>query len=598
MHRVCGGRASFRLTYSAAALLAICFKPAILSAQPAGQSIELASGAPSGSGDLITDFRSSPNSRFVIFRRGNSGGTWGDLYSVPRAGGTPTRLSGGPDPDQENLAFFRLTVPNSSQVIFLSDQLSFSGQQELFSVSIQGPATGAVRLAGASTSSYMSTADSARILYRLNTGTRQLLYSVPAVGPQIGIPLHPNPPSGGQVDIDFQITPDTARVIYTGDLETDGVRELFSSPVAGPADQAVKLNSTLIENGVVEFFKVSPDGSRVVYKADQDMDEVDELYSVPIDGSAPAQKLSGELTAGGDIDFGIAFWISPDSTRVIYRADQEVDGYFEIYSVPMDGSQAPVKISGGLFSRGISPLFTPNGDTVVFTAAMSPSLSDHDLYATPTDGADPPTRLNEPLFVAGSTVSEMKLSAQADRVLYIAQQDSNSADLHSVPIVGPASAGVRLNGELVEGGVIEEFLVAANDQRVVYLAQQDSTQFEVYSAPLDGLTPAVRISPEPDAPDGRAEGILLADSGRIAVFTMRDNNARRDLYKALTDGSSPAERVHGPVVAGGEVEPPQLMPDDQTLVYLSDDLNVNIHSLFLHLLVQSTIFSNGFETED
>ena len=56
-------------------------------------------------------------------------------------------------------------------------------------------------------------------------------------------------------------------------------------------------------------------------------------------------KLSGPMTAGGDA-YQARF--SPDGTTVVYMADQDTDEIFELYSVPIDGSTMPIKISGAM----------------------------------------------------------------------------------------------------------------------------------------------------------------------------------------------------------------------------------------------------------
>jgi len=45
-------------------------------------------------------------------------------------------------------------------------------------------------------------------------------------------------------------------------------------------------------------------------------------------------KINGEMIALGDIDANY-FQISPDGKYVVYRADQDTDGVFEIYSCPL-----------------------------------------------------------------------------------------------------------------------------------------------------------------------------------------------------------------------------------------------------------------------
>jgi Tol biopolymer transport system component len=89
----------------------------------------------------------------------------------------------------------------------------------------------------------------------------------------------------------------------------------------------VKLNDPLALGGHVGDFQISPDNSWVVYNADQDTDEVFELYSVPLTGGSPV-KLNGPLVSGGNIE---SFRVSPGSSRVVYRADQDMDEVFELY---------------------------------------------------------------------------------------------------------------------------------------------------------------------------------------------------------------------------------------------------------------------------
>ena len=84
----------------------------------------------------------------------------------------------------------------------------------------------------------------------------------------------------------------------------------------------IKLNGPLVSGGDVDEFRVSPDSSRVVYRADQDTDNVDELYSVPLAGGSPV-KLNGPLVSGGYVWY---FQVSPDSSRVVYHASQDTNG--------------------------------------------------------------------------------------------------------------------------------------------------------------------------------------------------------------------------------------------------------------------------------
>ena len=77
-----------------------------------------------------------------------------------------------------------------------------------------------------------------------------------------------------------------------------------------------QLDGPMVDKNIREI-KISPDGSRVVYLADEDTEGVNEIYSVPIGGGA-ATRLNGPLVAGGRVS---SFVISPDSNTVVYSAE-------------------------------------------------------------------------------------------------------------------------------------------------------------------------------------------------------------------------------------------------------------------------------------
>src|SRR5688572_20682624 len=152
-------------------------------------------------------------------------------------------------------------------------------------------------------------------------------------------------PAGGADVQELRASPDGTLVVYRADEETYGVFELFVAPVDASAPR-VKLSGAMVANGDVApgAFVFSPDGAWIVYVADQVMDGIDELFAVPSDGSAAAVKLSGTLVAGGDVVPGTtprAFAVSADSLRVVYVADATVDGHLDLWSAPIDGSSAP-----------------------------------------------------------------------------------------------------------------------------------------------------------------------------------------------------------------------------------------------------------------
>ena len=143
----------------------------------------------------------------------------------------------------------------------------------------------------------------------------------PSLADLINIKLNgPLIPVGAYV-FDFEVSPDGGRVVYKAYQDSESREDLYSVSVSGGIP--VKLNGPPSSGGSVLDFKISPDSSRVVYHADQDTDQVYELYSVPIDGGTVI-KLNDTLVSGGDVDWD-DIQISADSSRVIYRADTGAD---------------------------------------------------------------------------------------------------------------------------------------------------------------------------------------------------------------------------------------------------------------------------------
>ena len=125
----------------------------------------------------------------------------------------------------------------------------------------------------------------------------------------------------------FAISPDSRTVVYLADQDTDGVFELLTCIEGGVS---TKLNGALVSGGDVVGFKIAATSQRVVYWADQQVDERRELWSVPIGGGA-STKLNGALAAGG---FVFGFALDPNGQRVVYLANQQAYLKYELYTLP------------------------------------------------------------------------------------------------------------------------------------------------------------------------------------------------------------------------------------------------------------------------
>jgi dipeptidyl aminopeptidase/acylaminoacyl peptidase len=427
-------------------------------------------------GGTVRSFSLSSNGNQVVFTALKEGLSSFELYSVPTGGGPTTKLNGPLLPSQDVFDF--LISPDQD-----TDTIS-----ELFSVSILGgPNTKLNGLMAGDVAQldYKISPDSSRVVYRADQDTLGIfeLYSVPLAG---GGVTKLNPPLVLEGDIapdfpgvNFLISPDGSRVVYRADQETDGVIELYNVPIIGGA--GVKLNTPNIGN--VANFLITPDGNFIVYLVGNPFGN---LFSVPIMGGASTQ-INGAGGGAGPVQ------ISPDSSRVIYNADTNANSTFELYSVSLSGGPV-VKLGSPSIPH---PFFvvsqiSPDSSRVVFHTDQTIG-NVFELYSIPIAGG-PTTKLNGPLFPNGDVGTVFDISPDGNRVIYTAHQDTNAIELYSVSILGGTTT--KLNGPLVSGGNVSSLspisLVHPSGGPIIYEADQDTNDVrELYIT----LNPPIITSP-------------------------------------------------------------------------------------------------------
>lgn len=353
------------------------------------------------------------------------------------------------------------------------------------------------------------------------------------------------PVSIGDV-VNFEITPDSSTVVFTGDFETDGVFELFSAPIDGSAP-SVKLNDPLPYNRDVARFSVSPNGARVVYLLSSYA-----IYSVAPNRSAPPVQLNGPLQTGRSV---FDYAISPDGQTVVYRADQDTKGVTELYAVPVDGGAAPVKLNAPLSAGGIDTFLTlpitPDSLFVVYKARQENTVP-ADLYSVPILGTAPPVKLNGPI-VPGGSIRHFRISPTGDHVVYKGDLETEGVcELFCAPVDGSASA-VKLNGPRVVEDVVYSgrwttglYEITPNGQHVAYWSGDDTdSPLNLFSVATDGITAAVKLNPPntvgAETFQHREYPLAITPDARRVVFLAREEAGEtQNIYSVPVDGSLPA----------------------------------------------------------
>jgi Tol biopolymer transport system component len=157
-------------------------------------------------------------------------------------------------------------------------------------------------------------------------------------------------------------------VLYFVVAAATGQIEIWSaSPLGGDAD---RIHPVLAADRSITSFAVSPDGGRVVFVADLAQNDVFELWSVPAAGGEPV-RLNGTLTSAGDVAVDPRPVFTPDGSRVIYLADQLQDGRAELFSVPAAGGTA-LRVNRTLASPGQWQVlgFAPTADSTRVTYVL------------------------------------------------------------------------------------------------------------------------------------------------------------------------------------------------------------------------------------
>jgi len=256
---------------------------------------------------------------------------------------------------------------------------------------------------------------------------------------------------GGDVS-DFAWSGDGERIAFRGDLLQDGVFELFAADARGLA--RIRISGpmpviALIVVGDVYAFAWSPDGTRLAYTADQDVDEVVDLYVT--DSLTPS---SWTMVSGAHPPTGkVMEWTwSPASDRLLMRADFDVDDHARVYTVPADGGPR-VDVSGALGANGhvYQAHWSLDGSHVLFGADLA-GTNTFDLFSAPAAGG-PRTNLSN-LEFPGFVTYEVH-PALDGRVAFVSNLDVwHTDELFSVERDG--SDLVKVSGPLPAGGAVLE----------------------------------------------------------------------------------------------------------------------------------------------
>ncbi|MBN4069023.1 hypothetical protein JYT12_00095 [Beggiatoa alba] len=286
------------------------------------------------------------------------------------------------------------------------------------------------------------------------------LYRVELATPGVSSKLNPALAAGQDVEGDFAITPDGTIVMYRADQDTDNRTELYGVLLATPGVSS-KLNPALgIGMDVEAGFAITPDGKAVVYRADQDIDGVIELYGVFLVVVGNSIKFNPPFIVGAGREV-VDFAITPDGTAVVYRADQDIDNRTELYRVELATPGVSSKLNPALaINRDVENGFaiTPDGTAVVYLADQDTN-NIFELYRVELATLGVSSKLNPALAGTMDVENGFAITPDGTAVVYRADQDMNNVvEFYRVALATPGVSS-KLNGVLVVGGGVDTFTV-------------------------------------------------------------------------------------------------------------------------------------------
>jgi hypothetical protein len=284
----------------------------------------------------VKAFEWSPDSELLAYSADQNKLGEFELFTTPPTERDPVRVSGSFLPNRGDVAEFSWS-PGSSRVAYLSDQ-QLAGFFELFTSRPRRSEDPDLISDGVSVRDFAWAPDEVDEMIAYSTDRR--IYTARPNGGN-NTPITPDLVINGNIS-DFSWAPNSTRIAYRADQEVNEVIELFT--VEPDGDDDLRISGDLTTGGDVTDFVWSPDSAFIAYRANQDDAIKFELYVTTPDDSSNDTKISGSSMIG-NVD--PVFEWSPDSTRVAYQANQRTAAAIELFTATPDGQEND-RISGDL----------------------------------------------------------------------------------------------------------------------------------------------------------------------------------------------------------------------------------------------------------
>lgn len=325
----------------------------------------------------------------------------------------------------------------------------------------------------------------------------------------------------------------------------------------------IKISGSLVEDGDVFEYAISPNGLYTVFIADAEQDAVFELYSVLSSGGS---RVALSPQNDGDLDV-LGFRISPDSQSVVYGVGSGVNQVLHVYAVSITGGTR-LDLTG-LIAANLcmeESQISPDSKYLVYVLSeCSATPANPVLYKVPIDDSETPTPLSK---TPESIDLKFKIIPDSSGVIYTQTLIGLTSNLCSAPLEG--DVGMILDG----ADKYLDFDISPDGNQIVFIEQKLSTLTdELFSLSLAGGT-AVKLN-GPLVMNGDVKDFKIWQMGTLSYVIYRADETkdeRYELYKVSLDGSTSSVKMIPSFPDFGDVVDYKVSPNSFYVVYTADQL--------------------------
>lgn len=487
----------------------------------------------------------------------------GRLYSVPFNGGPRVDLTTGlasPSIQTSTTSQFSTSIPDSRNTRLWTahgTNAYYFSSGSIYKVPVAG-GTPVALVTGLSGTNYFRISPDGSHVYFISN---QSLQRVPTAGGAATILVN----ATSLRCYSFILSGDATRILFSGAAPTTTYNMgLYSMPVAGGTQTRLNNPNALPNNDAraIGLILASPNSTRVVYDADDDTNNVFGIYSVPVAGGTRTILESRSSTGSGAI-------ISPDGTRLAYTSSIPVaqggTGTSALYSIPIAGgtrvqhNQTP-QISYAGYNNPIR--FSPDSQRLVagglYNGTHSQTLfgfiyNNYMPFSWTATGTVPSQLADSPIFDY-SAIYHWDVLPDNTGIAYAASYTSGANDLKKASLTGTNQT--KLDGTYLNSGILtsqasgRRFETSGDGSRIVFVKRGDRAQQNDFYSVKVSDTSIRRLNPHcltHNLVIGQFGPIGDGDSGWFVGNL--DDSARHDLYLTRRPAPTPAVFLTHPASA-------------------------------------------------